>query len=228
MRYLILLGYIVFFGCLPELIGYDYDIAFIGSLISAIGTSKDAKGLQRKADSINAVRPNYNMPPEVKAYLENAQNMAQGDAPGYDRSIDQAYGNTASMVDSARSVGSGSALLQAIAQGGVNQSKNINEINNQNDQFKQSQFGSFQSALMDMAGYKDQEFDTNKMQPYLQKESDKRQYEAAARETKQASRDSWAAFGDGIVSTGMSIMGAPTGASGQSIFGKIFQKSPTP
>jgi len=223
MKYLILIAYIVFFGILPELIGYDYHIAFIGSLISAIGSSKDAKRLQGRADSINAVRPDYDIPPEAMMYLENAQNMAQGDSPGYSRSIDQAYGTTANTVDASRSIGSGSAMLQAIAQGGVNQNRNFNDINAQNQQFKQNQFGSFQEALMKMSGYKDQQFDTNEMQPYLQKESDKRQFETAAMNQKQASRDSWAAFGDGVVNVGMAALGAPTGEDGISTFAKLFK-----
>lgn len=223
MKYLLLIGYIVFFGMLPDLIGCDYDIAFLGSLISAIGTSKDAKKLQRRADALNPVRPDYDIPPEVRMYLENAQNMAQGDAPGYSRAVDQAYGTTASAVDASRNIGSGSAMLQAIAQGGVNQQRNLNDINQQNQQFKQSNFGSFQNALMDMAGYQDQAYDINEMQPYLQEESDKRQFEQAAWQQKQASRDAWGAFGDGLVNVGMTALGAPTGVTGQSTFSKLFQ-----
>lgn len=223
MKYLLLFGYIVLFGTLPELIGYDYDVAFLGSLISAIGAGKDAKRMQRRADALNPIRPEYDIPAEVRMYLENAQNMAQGDAPGYARALDQAYATTAGTVDASRNVGSGSALLQSVAQGGVNQQRNINDINLQNQQFRQSQFGSFQDALMKMAGYQDQAFDINEMQPYLQEESDKRQYQQAAWEQKQAARDSWAAFGDGLIGTATAALGAPTGASGQSMFAKLFQ-----
>jgi hypothetical protein len=59
----------------------------------------------------------------------------------------------------------------------------------------------FQRALMQQAGYKDQAFNVNQMQPYLQEESDKRMFEQAALQQRQGTTEALASLGDGMMET---------------------------
>lgn len=202
---------------IPELMGYEIHVAFLGGIIRGIGASKEANRLKRSADAINPVRPTYEIPQEVSAYLENAINMYGGDMPGYNRAIDQAYSTTGNMVDTARNtVGSGTSLLQALSQFDANQRRNINNINTQNAGFRQNNFRTMQDALAYMAGYRDEAFNINQFQPYQQQELDKRAYQEAAINQRNASRDAWGAFADGAVDTATTLL---TGG-GSSLFKK--------
>lgn len=234
MKYLILVCYILFFAWLgEELSDGMYQIAFIGGIIRGIGASRDARMLQGKADAINPVRPEYQIPQEVMDYLSNAMNMALGDMPGYGRMINRASGTTANTLGQARNFAdSGTSLLQSLGMAGESERRQMGNIDMQNAQFRQGNMNSLQSALMNVAGFRDQAFDFNEVQPYIQEEMDKRAFETAALDQRRASRDAWASFGDGIINTGLTVLSAPTGAGGQSLFGKLFggkqqQSSPT-
>ena len=199
------------------------EVAFFGSLIQAIGSGKEAKKLQAKANAINPVRPDYEIQQEAKDYLANAQNMAQGDVPGYGRSINQNQGATANAVGQAKQFAdSGASLLSTLGIVTEGERNNMNDINVQNQGFKVGQMNNFNSALMNMSGLKDQQFNLNEYQPWQQEEFDKRNFEQAAIKQRNDTRDAWSAFGDGIVNTGLSIFGAPMGAGGGSLFGKVF------
>ena len=195
----------------------------IGGIIRGITASKQAKNLQKKADALNPVRPEYEIPQEVRTYLENAYNMAQGDMPGYGRMMDQAQGTTANQVATGQNFAdSGSNMLQFLSQTGANERRNVGDINMKNAGFKQGNMNVMNQALMTMGDYQDQKFDVNKMQPYLQEEFDKRNYQEQAINQRMAAADGWGSFADGVVNTGLAVMGAPMGAGGQSMFGKIF------
>jgi hypothetical protein len=229
MRYLLLITYIIGFALLNTWLDYEYSAAIIGSAIRGIGATRDARKLQRKADALNPIRPELQRPEEYKRYLESAQAGTTGDMPGFGRAINQAYGTTANTVDMARSAAdSGTGLLQAIAQGDTNQRRQTGDINVQNQGFRQQNMGAFQQALMNMGDQSITEFDVNQMQPYLQEESDKRQFQQAAMEQKQAGREGWASFFDGVTDVAMTALGAPVGTSGQSTFAKLFGGNQTP
>ena len=44
----------------------------------------------------------------------------------------------------------------------------------------------------------------------------------AAMDQRMAATDAWGSFFDGITNTGLTVMGAPIGAGGGSLFGKVF------
>lgn len=223
MNYLILIAYIVAFGSLGEWMEYEMHVAFIGSIIRASGAGKRYKELQGKADALNPVRPTYNIPGQVQTAQDTAQAMAQADSPGYGRQLSEAEGAGTRFVGQASNMAdSGAGLLQAASQADLNTRRNVGDINVQNQNFRANQMSEFRRALMQGAQYEDQKFDVNQMQPYLQKESDKRMFEQAAMEAKAARNDAWAGVADGVFNTALAIGGAPIGASGGSFFGKLF------
>lgn len=227
MRYLILILYIVLFDYIQDLCGYEVNIAIIGGIIRGVGASRDAKKLQKRADALNPVRPEYQTPEEAERMLEVAYNQAQGDMPGMGRATNEAQGATANFLNRARGVaGTGTGLLQAVSQADVNERRQVNDLNVQNQGFKASNMGRFQDALMRMTDQRNLEFDTNEMQPYLQEESDKRQFQEAAWNQKQAAREGWSSFFDGLIDVGVTALSAPMGTSGQSKFGQMFSKKP--
>lgn len=224
MKYLILVCYIILFTWLGEELGDGItQIAFLGGIVKAIGASKDARKLQAKADGLNPVRPEYEIPQEVQDYMTNAMNMAQGDMAGYGRQMNRASGNTANTMGQARNFAdSGTSLLQSLSMADASQRRQTGDIDAQNLQFRQGNMNNLQGALLNVAGYQDQKFDFNENQPYIQAEMDKRAFEQAAFEQKRASRDAIASTIDGAINTGMAVMGAPMGSGGGSLFGKIF------
>jgi hypothetical protein len=200
------------------------EVAFFGSFISAIGSGKEAKKLQAKADAINPVRPDYQITQESKDYLANTENMAQGDMPGYGRMVNQAQGTTANSLGQAQQFAdSGSSLLSSLGIITEGERNNMNDINVQNQGFKVGQMNNFNRALMEMSGLKDQQFNLNEYQPWQQQEFDKRNFQEAAINQRNATRDSWSAFGDGIVNTGLSLGMAPM-TGGGSLFSNMFKK----
>lgn len=221
MKYLASITYVLLFVYWPD--NPEFHLAFIGGIIRATGANKMAKRLQRQADAINPVRPEYQIPQEVQDYLNNAINAEGGDMPGYGRMLDQAYGNTATTLNTARNfAGSGNDLLQTLAGTSVNERRNVNDINMQNLGFRANNRNALNEALLRMGGYQDQAFDYNENQPYIQEEADKRAYTEAAINQKTAANEGWASLVDGVVNTAVAIGTAGTGSGGASMFSKLF------
>ncbi len=199
----------------------------IGGLIKAIGAGKQAKRLQARADAINPIRPEYSIPEEVRMQLENAYNMAQGDMPGYGRSVDQIRGTTANTIAQGQNFAdSGNNMLQLLMGATERERGATADLNVDNARFRQSNMNALNQALLGMGEYQDQKWKLNEFDPYQQQEFDKRNFEGAAIDQRNAATDAWGEFADGIIGTGLSIMGAPIGPGGQSMFGKIFSKKP--
>ena len=200
------------------------EVAFFGSLVQAIGSGKEAKRLQAQADAINPVRPDYQIQQEAKDYLDNTKNMAKADMPGYGRMVNQAKGTTANTLDQATQFAdSGSSLLSTLGIVTEGERSNLNDINMQNQGFRVGQMNNFNRALMEMSGLKDQQFYLNEYQPWQQEEFDKRNFQQAALNQRNATRDAWGAFGDGIFNTALSVGMAPM-TGGGSLFGSLFGK----
>lgn len=192
----------------------------IGGLIKAIGANKEAKRLQKKADALNPVRPVYEIPQEMTQVVENATSMAQGDIAGYGRTMGQIQGSTANQLANARNFATGgSSLLQNLALAGESERRNLNDLNTTNQQFKQSNMSALNRALSQMAGYQDQAFQFNEADPFFQEAADKRAYEEASINQRNAKRDAWGSFADGIINTGLAI-----GTAGMSTGGGLFNK----
>ncbi len=198
----------------------------LGGIIRAIGANKEAKRLQKQADALNPVRPEYEIPQEIRDMIEASYNQAQGDMAGYGRMINQAQGTTANTLANARNfAGSGTDLLQNLALAGESERGNMLDVNMANQGFKQGAQGGLMRALGVGAEFKDQEFQFNEADPYFQQEADKRAFQEAAYNQKNASREGWASLVDGIINTGVSIATAPM-TGGTSLFGKIFSQKP--
>lgn len=194
----------------------------LGGIVRAVGAGKEAKRLQQAADALNPVRPTYQIPEEVRRMLESAQTMAGGDMAGYGRSMGQIQGSTANQLAQARNYAdSGTSMLQNLALAGEGERSAMANLNMQNAQFKQSGANALQQALMQMAGFQDQQFQFNEVEPYMQQEADKRAFTEAAAAQKQAKRDAWGSVIDGAINTGLAIGTAGMGG-GQTLFGKLF------
>jgi hypothetical protein len=224
MKYLILVLYIALFHWIGNEFYEGIQIAFLGGIIKAIGTGKEAKRLQGKADALNPVRPTYEIPQEMRQVVENSYNQAQGDMAGYGRAIDNARGTTANTLGNIKNfAGGGASILGNLALAGESERRNINNINVNNQQFKDQNNRSLNSALQSMAGYQDQAFQFNSAEPYMQDMTDKRAYEGAAIDARNAKRDAWSSVVDGVINTGVAI-GTAGMSGGGSIFGKLFGK----
>ena len=193
----------------------------LGGFIRAAGASKEAKRLQQSADALNPVRPTYQIPEEVRRMLESAQVQAQGDMAGYGRAMGQIQGATANQLAMARNFGSGPGMLQQLALAGEGQRSAMADLNMQNQQSRESNVNAMQKALMDMAGFQEQQFQFNEVEPYMQQEADKRAFQQAAMDQRMASRDAWASVADGAVNAALAIGTAGVGG-GQTVFGKLF------
>jgi hypothetical protein len=194
----------------------------LGGIVRAVGAGKEAKRLQQAADALNPVRPTYQIPEEVRRMLESAQTMAQGDMAGYGRAMGQIQGSTANQLAQARNYAdSGTSMLQNLALAGEGQRSAMADLNMQNAQFKQSGANALQQALMQMAGFQDQAFQFNEVEPFAQMEADKRAFTEAAAAQKQAKRDAWGSVIDGVINTGLAVGTAGLGG-GQTLFGKLF------
>lgn len=198
-----------------------------GGIIRAIGAGKEVKRLQKQVDSINPVRPTYEMPEEMARMLESAYGAAQGDMPSYGRTMGAIKGSTADQLAMSRNYAdSGSSMLNNLALAGEGERRAIGDLNMSNAMFRQNNLNSLQQALMQVAGYRDQEFQFNEAEPYMQQEADKRAYQEQLIAQKQAKRDSWASVVDGVVNSALTIGTAGIGG-GQTLFGKLFGKMGT-
>lgn len=112
-------------------------------------------------------------------------------------------------------------MLQNLALAGEGQRSGMADLNMQNQQFRQGNVNAMQKALMDMAGFQQEQFQFNEVEPYMQQESDKRAFQQAAMEQRMASRDAWASVADGAVNAALAIGTAGVGGGG-TVFGKLF------
>lgn len=225
MKYLILLLYIALYHWVGNEFYEGVQIAFLGGIVKAIGAGKEQKLMQGKADALNPIRPIYDIPQEMKDVVSNSYNMAQGDMAGYGRAIGQAQGTTANQLGNLKNFASGGAgILQNLALAGQAERGQMGNINTANQQFKQQSAGSLNQALQAMAGYQDQAFQYNESEPYMQQEADKRAFESAATDARNAKRDAWGEVINGVVNTGLSVATGGIGGAAGGIFGKMFGK----
>jgi len=224
MKYVILILYIALYHWIGNEFYEGLQVAFLGGIVRAIGAGKEAKRLQGKADALNPVRPVYDIPQEMRDVVSNSYNLAQGDMAGYGRAIGQAQGTTANQLGNLKNfAGGGASILQNLALAGESERRNIGNINVTNQQVQDQNQSSLNRALQTMAGYQDQAFQFNRADPFFQEEADRRSYEEAAINARNAKREGWSSFADGIINTGLAI-GTAGMSSGGSIFGKLFGK----
>lgn len=224
MKYLILILYIALFHWVGNEFYEGLHVAFLGGIIKAVGAGKEAKRLQGRADALKPVRPVYEIPQEMRQVVENSYNQAQGDSAGYNRAVGNAQEQTANTLGTIKNIGGGGAsILQNLALAGESERRNVNDINVNNQQVKDQNNRSLSSALQSMAGYQDQAFQFNEADPFFQMDADKRAFEEAAVNAKNAKRDAWGSVIDGFINTGVEV-GTAAMTGGTSLFGKLFSK----
>lgn len=139
-------------------------LAAISALLQ-VGTGiwQGIKGSQ----AANEERPTYEMPDEVKQLLGIAQQQAYGDMPGYQQAKSNIEQQAATGFSRAENVAqSGSDLLGYVAASGVGQNRAMNELAASNAAYQTQQKERLKDALRIVAGYQDQEFNVNQLQPY--------------------------------------------------------------
>ena len=113
-------------------------------------------------------RPTYNIPTEVKDKLAQNQLNLNARSAGAARAQDNIFANQATTLLNAQQAGGGASnqlLAGAMAQAQTNQGLANLSASEQED--FQRRLGNLGAAQSEMAGYRDKEFEINKMQPFL-------------------------------------------------------------
>jgi hypothetical protein len=112
-------------------------------------------------------RPMYEMPEEIKQLLGIAQQQAYGDMPGYGQAVSNIEQQAATGFSRAENVAqSGSDLLGYVAASGVGQNRAMNDLAATNAAYRSQQQDALQDALRIVSGYRDKEFELNKLMPF--------------------------------------------------------------
>jgi hypothetical protein len=113
-------------------------------------------------------RPEYKAPIEADQALSVAKQQAYGNMPGYENAKQNVEQQSATAFSRGTNVAdSGSDMLGLTA--GINESerKGNANIDARNEQYRSNAIRNLQGALGVRAGYTDQEFKVNQMDPYL-------------------------------------------------------------
>lgn len=159
-----------------------------------------------KAKKVNAVRPKYEIPQEVfqnQAMYEAMANSSR--VPGQSYIENQIAQNTSQAIGvSQRAAGSSVDALSAIS--GINQNANnmYNELGVQGANYQMQAKDKLAASRETVADYRQQEFDYNKNQAYLEKMKLKQKYEDQARQNYGNMSNDIHEFGMSMSSMGMS------------------------
>jgi hypothetical protein len=110
-------------------------------------------------------RPGYTIPSEVYAMLGQMQERTTSGMPGFmkENMLSEGAGMTNMLKESSVS---GASLQGSVNQLAGNISKQMTGLEIMNSQFKDTARVDYGNALLQMADYKDKQFDFNKNQPY--------------------------------------------------------------
>jgi hypothetical protein len=138
---------------------------------------------QLAMDKAEKNRPVYQVPDEVKKYVEMAQTMSNSDMPG----STQAKQNIEQAAAAGASPLSNPTQTQKLIQNEMNA---FNNLNVQQSQYHNQQIQQYQQALKDKARYSDQEFEYNINAPW-QRGYNKaiNRFEAGQKQQEKATND---------------------------------------
>lgn len=113
-------------------------------------------------------RPEYKAPKEADQALNVAKQQAYGDMPGYENAKQNIEQQSATAFNRATNVSdSGSDILGATAGLNLGANRAVGALDANNAQYRSNAIRNLQGALGVRAGYTDQEFKVNQMDPYL-------------------------------------------------------------
>lgn len=139
------------------------------SILSALmGIGTGIWQLFKGNQAADTERPEYEIPEEATKALGIAKQGAYSDMPGYEQAISNLQQSGASQFSRAsESASSGGDLLGFLAAQGVTSNRGLNQLAAQNAAYKVGAEDKYRSALNYYAQLRNQEFQTNEMQPYL-------------------------------------------------------------
>lgn len=116
-------------------------------------------------------RPQMQIPGAVQQANSIAQMQANATVrPGNEYAVSQINKNLGQGINTLnRSLGSSSQILSGVGQLNANANNALNENANQNTMFKFNASQNLQNSLMKLGQYQQQQFQTNQLQPYLDK-----------------------------------------------------------
>lgn len=124
---------------------------------------------QNMANNISAKRPKYSIPGEATNNVDMYRDLTNSTRiPGQSVAENRIRSGTANSLNALKTAGGGSnSILNNISQINANQNAAMNDLSVQGAQFQAMNRDKFAEANQVLAGYKDQEFDYNKNQPYM-------------------------------------------------------------
>lgn len=137
--------------------------------VPAVFQGISAISQKRKANRINAVRPEYTIPGAVAESVDMARQSAGAAMPGYGTARNNIAGATSNAVRAAQLAGSGNNVLATIAAAQGNEANAMNNLAAQNAQFQFGQRRDLMSNLLNLGNYQDKAWQLNKYEPYQQK-----------------------------------------------------------
>ncbi len=126
---------------------------------------------QQGKDMMNNLhRPTYQTPNEIYGNLNLAKSAYLDERlPGEGTALNRIQGNTSAAVQQAQQYGRTPAeIMAAITGASGNADSAVNDLATKGAQYHLGAQHDYQSALQTLAGYKDQEFNINQLQPYNQ------------------------------------------------------------
>jgi len=116
-------------------------------------------------------RPTYQIPGEARQALGEAKTLASNTVrPGNEQAVADINRNYANSVGNAQSITDNATDILGVAdRANANRSQAINQNNALNSNFRYNAKLNLQDSLNNFAQYRDKAFQTNKMQPYMDK-----------------------------------------------------------
>lgn len=194
----------------------------IGGLMSMVPSAfKLIEGIRQRSEAKQGLegltRPEYQTPEEVQRML-NISQMRYADKfmPGMGTYMDRIEQQAANAFAQGSEAGNPFALISNIQANAGNQLANLG-IQQSNFQLQNEQ--AYQQALMQMAGYKDQEWQMNEYAPYKEKYTEYRDMFGAGTQNIYGGLDSLSAIGTGLLGAfgNGGGMGANAGGMGKSL-----------
>ncbi len=174
-------------------------LALIMDLIGGLMNSSKAK-------KINTTRPQYEIPKEIfqnQAMYEAMANSSR--VPGQSYIENQIGQNTAQAVGaSQRAAGSSADALSAVSNINQNAQNMYTNLGMQGAELQNQAKDKLAGSRETVADYRQQEFDYNKNQPYLQRMKQKQKYEDQKRQNYSNMSNDIHEFGMSMSSMGMS------------------------
>lgn len=137
-------------------------IALASSAASAAHSIKVAKEQAQKANAMNTVRPNYNIPQSILEEEQNVRNAYNGSGlPGQGYMENKLHGNTSSAIHSISEKGVPTDTLAAISSINTNENNATNELDYKGVEYHDKMRDELGNVLGQKASYLDKAWEWN-------------------------------------------------------------------